>query len=119
VNGETVWLLPRTDGPVDEFNDSVPTWPDSPNHPDAVPIGNVTVWQRSDLAGEAAIAGREAVITDVKVLIHGDQHPQPGPLDRMWVRGRIYDVIGEPHPWRARWHARSRGTELSLRRTAG
>jgi hypothetical protein len=119
VNGESVWLLRRVDGPEDGFGNVVPTWPDGPQHPDALEIRNVTVWQRSDLAGEAAIAGREAVTTDVKVLIHGHGHPMPGPLDRMWARGHVYDIIGEPHAWHSRWQPNPRGTEVALRRVEG
>lgn len=117
TSGETVWILPRQDGPTNAHGNTVHTWP---LHTDAlaVPVKGAKVAPRTDLAGEASIAGREAVVTGMRVLIPGGA-PRPAPVDRMFVRGETYAVIGEPGSWVNPWRQVETGVDVALKRVEG
>jgi hypothetical protein len=116
--GETVWLLPRSLDGTDAHGNAVPSWPEGPEADGAVEIHGVKVAPRTDLGGEAALADREAVVTNVRLLFPGGAD-LPAPVDRLWVRGHVYDVIGEPGTWVNPWTGREAGSEIHARRTEG
>jgi hypothetical protein len=117
VSGERVWILPRTDGGIDDRGNPVtffPAWDGT----GAIPVDHAKVAPRTDLTGEAAIADREAVITNMRVLLRAGS-PRPGPLDRMWVRGHEYHVIGEVGEWVNPWRQQETGVDVALKRVEG
>jgi hypothetical protein len=117
VAGERVWLLPRTDGPVDEFNDVVPSWPTGPNDAGAVPIDGAAVAFPTTRAGETATAGRETIDTDLRLFLPAGT--RVGYSDRMWVRDDTYDVVGRYEDWVNPWRQVETGVVVNLNRTAG
>lgn len=117
MSGETVHILPRQDGPPDAHGNPSYTWP---AHTDAtaVPVEDVKVAQRTDLGGEAAIADREAVISQM-ALFFPPTAELPAAVDRMHVRGDAYDVIGHPAEWIYYRAGRPAGAEVALKRAEG
>lgn len=95
--GETVWILPHVDGPADEFGDPVSSWPDGPNDVGAVRVDGAAVGFPSSRAGETATASRETLDHDMRLFLPAGTRMSR--LDRMWVRGEVYEVVGRYEDW--------------------
>lgn len=117
MRGERVWLLPRIDGEPDAHGGSVPSFPAGPDDPGAVAIDRAAVAPETGMAGEAAIAGREAVVENLRVYLPpGTRVPATA---RMVVRDTTYDVIGEGGVFVSPMDGREWGVVVALKRTEG
>lgn len=115
--GETVWVLPRTATGVDVHGNQTVSWPDSPSHADAVQVDNVAVAGRVRLDNEPDLPNREAVITRFDVYMPAGTDVKA--VDRMWIRGDVYDVVGEPFAWRSPYSGREPGVQATVERIEG
>jgi hypothetical protein len=114
--GETVWILPRTLGGADAHGNLTPTWP-AHTDPGAVRVDGAKVAPRTDLGGETRDPTREGVIVGATVYLPPGVRLEP--VDRMWVRGIVWDVIGEPGVWVQPWTAVEKGVQVALQRREG
>lgn len=117
MSGETVWLLPRTEGVADAHGRPTATWPAGPDSVGAVRIDRAKVAPRVVLANEPDLPLQDQVIDGLHVYLPAG--PRPGPHDRMWVRGNVYDLIGEPGVWVAPRGTREVGVQVMVRRVEG
>lgn len=115
--GETVWVLPRQTGQPDAHGNVAHTWP-TPEDEGAVQVDQALVAPRTDMTGElAGQPHREAVVIGLQVFLPPGSRMEP--VDRMYVRGETYEVVGEPGVWNSAWTAREWGVQVALRRTEG
>jgi hypothetical protein len=113
LNGETVTRLRFANPDGDRYGN--PTRPD-----DAVPAETPLAGAVFDPGGSAepVEAGRTAVITQ-PTLYFLRQWPDIVPTDQLRVRGRVYDVTGDPGDWRSAYGSALGGLVVPLKRADG
>jgi hypothetical protein len=109
--GETVTVLPRVDtGERDRYGKPVYAWPGP-----GIDIGDCAVEPTG--ADEPVEAGRAAVVTTFTVY---DPHGTPiGPHERIVVRGRVCEVVGQPGSWVNPFTGTRAGAEIRCRIVEG
>lgn len=114
--GETVWWLPRQIDGVDEHGNPNVSWPDR-DDPESVRIDGASVAGRVRLDNELPLPGREAVIEPVNVFTLTSYDISS--VDRMHIRGEVYEVVGEPFLWVHNTTQRVRGMQIVTKRVEG
>jgi hypothetical protein len=109
VNGETVFVLRRVSGATDSHGNIGWTWPVRER------LDGVKVAPRSGM--ETDEPGREAVLAGLVVGLPAGS--RVAAVDRMEVRGEVYEVIGEPAVWVNPWSGRESGVHVVLERVEG
>lgn len=111
--GETVTLRRTATSGVDEYGNDVIV-------SEQTVVRNVAVWPRTSsgtTGGGETLGDRDTVIVGLTLLV------PPGVLvtatDQVDVRGKTYDVDGEPGVWRSYLTGYRAGTEVALRRVEG
>lgn len=116
MSGETVWWLPRQTGAADAHGNPSVSWP-AKEATGSVRIDGAAVAGRVRQDNEPTAAGREAVIEPINVFL-----PDPydiNPYDRMWVRGQVYELVGEPFLWVHPRTRNVRGLQVTVKRWEG
>ncbi len=108
--GETVVL--HTTGPTthDEYGNDVLTTVETK-------VAGVAVWPRTSGTTDTEDGANRLVISGLVALF------PPGiavkATDRVWARGAMYEVEGEPGQWRSYLTGTEAGTQVALRRVEG
>lgn len=92
AHGETVTRL-RAPLVEDRFNDEVPDW----DHAVSVDIAGWGVSQ--DATSEAFETGRDATVSDF--TLYRQESADVLPTDRLVIRGKTCEVVGDPFTWRS------------------
>lgn len=120
ITGEPVWVLPRQNGTPDAHGNPVYTWP-AHTGGTAVKIDGAAVSPRSangsPLSAETNETNRDAVIVGLMVFLPPGSRMTA--VDRMYVRGDTYEVVGEPGIWVNPWQQSEEGVQVALERVEG
>ena len=119
MSGETVWWLPRQIDGTDVHGNPNVSWP-SKDDPGAVRIDGASVAGRVRLDNEPllpGLMGREVVIEPISVFTVKEYAITS--VDRLYVRGRVYEVVGEPFLWIHNTTRRVRGMQIVASRVEG
>ena len=108
--GEPVTILRRVQTGTDRYGKPVYDWPEP-----GVEVPRCAVSPR--MSEEPAQVGREQVITGLTVYLPPGTEIEP--YDRLRVRGRVYEVVGEPGEWRNPYSGRSVGVQVAIKRVEG
>lgn|SRR5690606_4615484 len=111
--GETVTVLARVDtGDTDRYGQAVYDWPLP-----GVDVPSCAIAPSAGSEPEPLAVGRESVTALLTVYM-----PFGAPVtsvDRLIVRGKLYQVVGEPSAWRNPYSGVELGTEVKLERVEG
>lgn len=110
---EAILRLPRDPG-NDRYGDPLPPGPD--DAPET--FEGCTVWPGNATSGmEPFVPGREPLVTDLVVSLPPGAHVLS--TDKLRIRGKVYDVVGEPFDWINRRTGKSRGVIAYANRGEG
>lgn len=110
--GETVVVLHRTTTGVDSYGNDTHTWTEET-------VNNVPVWESDSNAagGNERVQARDMVLAGMTIsLPYGHEITA---VDRVRVRGRLYEVTGKPVGWRSPQTGVEAGTIVSLSQVTG
>lgn len=83
---------------------------------DGTDIPNCPVWPRGSTE---QVQGRDTVTTGLTTVVPATYLTPVSALDRIEVRGDMYEVDGTPSDWRSPFTSRKPGLEVQLTRITG